>query len=144
VLFSTADDVHESLGRLLQELATDPELSSRLTSLDTVLQLRCRHPDATVTLVARSTEAPHVAIGEPDEQLPEPDVVLTMDADVAHRLWLGHQNVAIGIARGFIQAKGDGRKVLDLLALTNDIVPRYQQLLRAAGRDDLLTAAAAS
>jgi hypothetical protein len=142
VLFTTADDVHESLGRLLQELAVDPDLGARLTHLDTVVQLKCRHPDATVTLVARSAEPARVALGEPGEDVPEPDVVLTMDADVAHHLWLGHQNVAIGVARGFIQAKGDSRKVLDLLGLTGEIVPRYEQLLRAAGREDLLATVA--
>jgi ubiquinone biosynthesis protein UbiJ len=142
-LFTTADDVHDHLGRLLQELANDPDLGSRLTHLDLVLQLRCRHPDATVTLVARAADAPRVVVGEPGDDVPQPDVTLTMDADVAHHLWLGQQNVAIGIARGLIQAKGDGRKVIDLLGLTNDIVPRYEQLLRAAGREDLLTTAAA-
>lgn len=144
MLFSTADDVHEILGRLIQELAVDPELGPRLSALDTVVELNCRHPDAKLTLVAKATEAPSVNLGEPAEGQPAAELVLTMDADVAHALWLGQQNVAIGIARGAIQAKGDSRKVIDLLGLSDQIAPRYTSLLRAVGREDLTTIATAS
>lgn len=144
MLFSTADDVHEILGRLIQELAVDPELGPRLSALDTVVELNCRHPDAKLTLVAKATEAPSVSLGEPVEGQPAAELVLTMDADVAHALWLGQQNVAIGIARGAIQAKGDSRKVIDLLGMSDQIAPRYTSLLRAVGREDLTTIAPAS
>jgi hypothetical protein len=139
VLFSTADDVHEILGRLIQELAVDPELGPRLSALDTVVELNCRHPDAKLTLVAKATEAPSVNLGDAAEGQPAAELVLTMDADVAHALWLGRQNVAIGIARGAIQAKGDSRKIIDLLGMSDQIAPRYTSLLRAVGREDLTT-----
>ncbi len=138
MLFTTADDVHDSLGRLMQELATDQDVGLRLSRLDTVVQLRYRNPDTKVTLVAREGDAPAVHLGEVPQGTPNPELVLTLDADVAHRLWLGRQNVAIGIARGSIQAKGDTRKVIDLLELAPAITPHYEQLLRATGREALL------
>lgn len=138
MLFSTVDDVHGSLGRLLQELTADPELGPRLSLLDTVVQLRLRLPDTKLTLAIRAHEAPSVSLGEQEEGAAAPEVVLTLDANVAHHLWLGHQNVAIGVARGAIQTKGDVRKIVDLLNLSGEIAPRYAQLLRAIGREDLL------
>jgi hypothetical protein len=138
VLFTTADDVHDSLGRLMQELATDPEVGLRLSRLDTVVQLRYRNPDTAVTLVAREGDAPAVHLGDVPEGTPNPEVVVTLDADVGHELWLGRQNVTIAIARGAIQTKGDSRLVLDLLGLKDDIAPHYAQLLRATGREDLI------
>jgi hypothetical protein len=143
VLFTTADDVHDSLGRLMQELATDPEVGLRLSRLDTVVQLRYRNPDTAVTLVAREGDAPAVHLGTVPDGTPNPELVLTLDADVGHELWLGRHNVAVGIARGAIQAKGDTRRVVDLLSLTGDIAPHYEQLLRATGREALLEEPAA-
>ena len=138
MLFSTADDVHDSLGRLFQELATDQDVGLRLSRLDTVVQLRYRQPDTKVTLVAREGDAPAVHLGDVPQGTPNPELILTLDADVGHRLWLGHQNVAVGIARGAIQCKGDTRRIIDLLDLAPAITPHYEQLLRATGREALL------
>lgn len=138
MLFTTADDVHDSLGRLFRELATDADVGLRLSRLDTVVQLRYRLPDTKVTLVARDGDAPAVHLGETPQGTPNPELILTLDADVGHLLWLGRQNVAIGIARGTIQTKGDTRKVIDLLELSSAIAPHYEQLLRATGREALL------
>lgn len=142
MLFTTADDVHETLGRLLQELSADAELAPRLSRLDTVVQLRCRLPDTTLTLYVKATDAPTVVLGDLPEGAAGPELVLTLDADVAHALWLGKQNIAIGLARGAIQAKGDTNTIVELLRMTDEIAPRYEQLLRAAGRDDLADAEA--
>ena len=138
MLFTTADDVHDSLGRLMQELATDQDVGLRLSRLNTVVQLRYRKPDTKVTLVAREGDAPTVHLGDVPQGTPNPELVLTLDADAGHRLWLGRQNVAIGIARGTIQAKGETRGIIDLLDLAPAIAPHYEQLLRATGREALL------
>lgn len=138
MLFTTADDVHDSLGRLMEELATDQDVGLRLSRLDTVVQLRYRNPDTKVTLIAREGDAPAVHLGDVPQGTPNPELILTLDADVGHLLWLGRQNVAIGIARGTIQAKGETRKVIELLELSSAIAPHYEQLLRATGREALL------
>ncbi|WP_022928274.1 hypothetical protein [Patulibacter americanus] len=138
MLFTTADDVHDTLGRLMQELATDQEVGLRLSRLDSVVQLRYRNPDTTVTLVAREGDAPAVHLGDVPEGTPNPEVILTLDADTGHELWLGRQNLTIAIARGAIQAKGDNRRVLDLLGMNDVIAPHYEALLRATGREALI------
>lgn len=142
MLFSTADDVHASLGRLLQELAADAEFAPRLMVLDTVLQFRFRNPDTLATLTLRGDDAPSVVLGPLPEGAEAPEIVVTLDVDVAHALWRGQHNVAVGLARGTIQAKGETTRIVELLRLTDEIAPRYDQLLRAAGRDDLADAEA--
>lgn len=142
MLFSTADDVHASLGRLLQELAADAEFAPRLMVLDTVLQFRFRKPDTIATLTLRGDDAPSVVLGPLPEGATAPEIVVTLDAEVAHALWRGQHNVAVGLARGTIQAKGETTRIVELLRLTDEIAPRYDQLLRAAGRDDLADAEA--
>lgn len=142
MLFSTADDVNASLGRLLQELAADAEFAPRLMVLDTVLQFRFRNPDAIATLTLRGDDAPAVVLGPLPDGTTAPEIVVTLDADVAHALWRGRHNVAVGLARGTIQAKGETTRIVELLRLTDEIAPFYDQLLRTAGRDDLADAEA--
>ncbi len=71
----------------------------------------------------------------------EPEVVMTMDADTAHRFWLGKVNVTVALARGQMKAKGPVAKILKLVPLTKPIFPRYRAMLEESGRQDLLEAA---
>nr|WP_282600016.1 SCP2 sterol-binding domain-containing protein [Patulibacter sp. SYSU D01012] len=121
-------------------MTVDPEMGARVSLLDAVVQVRVRKPDTTLTVVAPGNDQAQAYAGRTPDGTPKADVVLTMDADVAHALWIGKQNVAIGIARGSVQTKGDTRKIVDLLNLTGEIAPRYEALLRAAGRQDLIDA----
>jgi putative sterol carrier protein len=71
----------------------------------------------------------------------EPEVVMTMDADTAHRFWLGKVNVTVALARGQIKAKGPVAKILKLVPLVKPVFPRYRSILERAGREDLVEAA---
>jgi putative sterol carrier protein len=71
----------------------------------------------------------------------EPEVVMTMEADTAHRFWLGQVNVTVALARGQIKAKGPVAKILKLVPLTKPIFPRYRRIIEEGGRPDLLEAA---
>jgi hypothetical protein len=66
---------------------------------------------------------------------------MTMDADTAHRFWLGKVNVTVALARGQMKAKGPVAKILKLVPLTKPIFPRYKKQLEDQGRQDLLEAA---
>jgi len=68
----------------------------------------------------------------------EPEVTMSMEADTAHRFWLGKVNVTVGLARGQITAKGPVAKILKLVPLAKPIFPRYVAQLEAQGRPDLI------
>src|SRR5262249_13477831 len=68
----------------------------------------------------------------------EPEVVMSMEADTAHRFWLGQVNVTTALARGQIHASGPVAKILKLVPLTKPAFPRYKALLETQGRDDLV------
>ena len=67
----------------------------------------------------------------------EPEVIMTMEADTAHKFWLGKVNVTVALARGQMKAKGPVAKILKLVPLTKPVFPRYRQMLEDAGRKDL-------
>jgi hypothetical protein len=61
-----------------------------------------------------------------------------MDADTAHRFWLGQVNITVALARGQIRARGPVAPVLRLVPLIEPAYGRYRAQLEAAGRDDLV------
>ena len=63
---------------------------------------------------------------------------MSMDADTAHRFWLGQVNVTVALARGQIKAKGPVAKILKLVPLTKPVYPIYKAQLEAQGREDLV------
>jgi hypothetical protein len=63
---------------------------------------------------------------------------MSMEADTAHKFWLGQVNVTVALARGQIKAKGPVAKILKLVPLTKPVFPRYVAQLEAQGREDLV------
>jgi putative sterol carrier protein len=61
-----------------------------------------------------------------------------MDADIAHKFWLGKVNPTVALARGQMKAKGPVAKILKMVPLTKPVYPRYEALLESQGRNDLL------
>jgi hypothetical protein len=136
--FKDADEVYAYIGRLFQDLAEDEELAPKFQKADTVVQYRYREPESVITVSLREGEGGRVDCGDTDM---EPEVVMSMEADTAHRFWLGKVNVTVALARGQMKAKGPVAKILKLVPLTKPIFPRYRAILEDSGRQDLLEAA---
>jgi hypothetical protein len=133
--FADADEVYAHIGKLFQDIAADAELEPRLRRADTTVQQRLRRPDAQLTVRMLAGEEPlQVDLGQTALR---PDVVLQMDADTAHRLWLGRINVAVALARGDIRTRGPAASVLRLVPLIEPVSTRYQAQLEGSGREDL-------
>ena len=134
--FKDADDVYANLGLFLRQLAVDPELTDALKRVDTTFQLRLRNPDSVLTVRTPGEERePQVDLGETTLH---PEVVLQLDADTAHRFWLGELNAAVALANGDIRTRGPVSKILGLVPLVKPGYTRYRTQLEAAGREDLL------
>jgi hypothetical protein len=136
--FQDADEVYAHIGRLLQGLVEDPDTARALARADTIVQFRLRQPDAQLTLRTPQGEEPgQVDLGESRLRA---EVVLQMDADVAHRMWLGELNMAVALANGDVRARGPNAKILAVVPLVKPAQPRYRAQLEEAGRADLLQA----
>jgi SCP-2 sterol transfer family len=137
-LFRDESDVYAFIGRLFQELAVDPELAPKFKNADTTVRYEMRDPDSQITVDMRPDRDIRVDLG-PSEL--EPEVVMSLDADTAHGFWLGKVNITSALARGEVKARGPVAKILRLVPLVKPSFPRYEQILRDAGRTDLLEAA---
>ena len=135
--FKDADEVYAFIGKLFEDLADDPELGPKFRKADTIVQYQYRNPESQITVRMRDGEDSQVDLGDTDL---EPEVVMTMEADTAHRFWLGNVNVTVALARGQMKAKGPVAKILKLVPLVKPVFPRYRKQLEEAGRADLIDA----
>ena len=137
-VFKDDQEVYQYIGKLFQDLSDDPELSPKFRRADTIVQYRYSNPDSQITVVMKEGEDSRVDFGETDLQ---PEIVMTMDADTAHKFWLGKVNVTVALARGQMKAKGPVAKILKLVPLVKPVFPKYKQQLADAGREDLVEVA---
>ncbi|TML31093.1 MAG: SCP2 sterol-binding domain-containing protein [Actinobacteria bacterium] len=136
--FTSEQEVYDTLGKLFVDMVDDDELFGKFRKSNTIVQYRFHDPDSQITVRMKEDEEPKVDLGATDLQ---PEVTMTMDADTAHRFWLGQVNVTVALARGQIKAKGPVAKVLRLVPLARPVFPRYEAQLKEQGREDLVEVA---
>ena len=132
--FQNEQEVYDTLGKLFESLRDDPELFPKFQRADTIVRYEFREPDSQITVKMLEGEPGRVDLG-PSEL--EPEVTMSMEADTAHRFWLGKVNITVALARGQIKAQGPVAKVLKLVPLVKPVFPRYEAQLEEQGRTDL-------
>ena len=133
--FKDAEEVYDNLGKLFVDIANDEELAPRFRRANTIVRYEYRDPDSAITVRLQEGQPGEVDFGDSGM---EPEVTMAMEADTAHRFWLGKVNVTVALARGQITAKGPVAKILKLVPLAKPIFPRYVAQLEAQGRRDLI------
>jgi putative sterol carrier protein len=136
--FKDEQEVYQYIGQLFLDLAKDDELWPKFQRADTIVQYQFRNPESQITVRMQEDADAQVDLG-PTEL--DPEVLMTMEADTAHKFWLGKVNVTVALARGQMKAKGPVAKILKLVPLVKPVFPRYKQMLTDAGREDLMEAA---
>jgi len=135
--FKDPQEVYDVIGKLFVDIANDDELAPKFRKANTIVQYDYREPESKITVRLQEGQPGDVDFGE-TEMVPE--VTMSMEADTAHRFWLGQINVTVALARGQIKARGPVAKILKLVPLTKPIFPRYKAQLEAQGRTDLIDA----
>ena len=132
--FKDDQEVYQYIGRLFEDLTDDDELGPKFRKANTIVQYQYRNPESQITVKMIDGEEGQVDLGSTDL---EPEVVMSMEADTAHKFWLGKVNVTVALARGQMKAKGPVAKILKLVPLVKPVFPRYKAQLEGQGRQDL-------
>ena len=132
--FRNEQEVYEFLGKLFEDMIADEELFARFQKADTIVRYELGDPDSTISVKMLAGQDGQVDLGPSPL---EPEVIMSMAADTAHRFWLGQVNVTVALARGQIKAKGPVAKILKLVPVAKPVFPRYHGQLEAQGRTDL-------
>lgn len=138
-VFKDESEVYQYVGRIFKVSMEEPELGPKLRKVGSVLKLNQTDPRSTIVIDFGEGV---VQLGENDDTKVTSaiDAELDMEADVAHRFWLGKVNVALAMAKGQIRNKGKVSAVMKILPYTKPLFATYEKILRDAGREDLVDA----
>jgi len=121
--FRDADEVYQYIGGVFRMAAEDPEVGPKLRAANITMQVNYSDPASSLTV--KFTDPMEVIDGGQDDSA---DVRLSMPADIAHKFWRGEYNLAIGLAKGAVKAKGPVNKILKLVPLTKPLFPMYRDM----------------
>ena len=127
--FSSADEVYEYVGGVFRLAADHPDIGPKMAAADVTLQIYYSDPDSKVTI---HFHEPKLTVDDGGDN-PNADVKLFMPADIADKYWRGEYNLAVGLAKGQVKAKGPVNKILKLVPLTKPLFPMYRE--RVADKD---------
>jgi putative sterol carrier protein len=122
--FNDASDVYEYVGGVFRAAAAHPEVGPQLAAAGITMQVYYTDPDASLTV--RMHDPMTVEDGGDD---PGADIVLRMPSDIADRYWRGEYNLAVGLAKGKVKARGPVNKLLKLVPLTKPLFPMYREMV---------------
>ncbi|WP_407684925.1 SCP2 sterol-binding domain-containing protein [Mycobacterium sp. HUMS_1102779] len=131
-VFKDGDEATKYIAGIFEKAVADESIGDQLAASGVVLQLNCSDPDIQITVDMPNKK---VFTGSCDLS---PTVAMSMTSDMANRFWQGKLNLAVSLAKGQVRAKGPVPKILKLVPVAKKLFPRYEELLRAEGRTDLL------
>lgn len=122
--FQSTQEIDQYIGEVFRSAANDPEVGPKLKAAGITMRVVYTDPDCEMTV--RFTDPMTVAMGPVDDTA---DVTLFMRADTADKFWRGKYNLAVGMAKGEVKAKGPVNKILKLVPLTKPLFAVYTELV---------------
>lgn len=120
--FKDLDELDTYIGGVFRDAGAHPESGPKLRAANIVMRVIYTDPDCEMTMVFRDD---YQVIPGPNDV--KPDVTLLMRGDTADQFWRGEYNLAIGLAKGHVKAKGPVNKILKLVPLTKPLFPMYRE-----------------
>ncbi|WP_131785712.1 hypothetical protein [Protofrankia symbiont of Coriaria ruscifolia] len=123
--FANADEMDKYIGEMFRLAGDHPEVGDKMKAANIVMRVEYSDPDCVVTVAFQ--DPIRVESGETGLV---PDITLIIRADIANQFWRGEYNLAVGLAKGQIKAKGPINKILKLVPLTKPLFPVYRDLVK--------------
>ncbi|WP_163701487.1 SCP2 sterol-binding domain-containing protein [Mycolicibacterium sarraceniae] len=127
--FKDADELDKYIGGVFREAGDHPESGPKLKAANIVLRVIYTDPDFEMTMCFHDD---YQVITGPNHT--KPDITLLMRGDTADQFWRGEYNLAVGLAKGQVKAKGPVNKILKLVPLAKPLFPMYRE--KIATKDD--------
>ena len=123
--FANADEVYKYVGGVFRAARDDEQVGPRMAAADVDLQIYYSDPESALTI---RMHEPKLDVEDGGDD-PGADIKLYMPADIADKYWRGEYNLAVGLAKGQVKAKGPVNKILKLVPLTKPLFPMYRELV---------------
>ncbi|PWJ23941.1 hypothetical protein ATK17_0023 [Branchiibius hedensis] len=122
--FSSGEELDKYIGGIFRVAGDNPEVGPKLKAANINMRVEYSDPDCVVTIGFHDPMV--VDYGETELA---PDITLIMSGDIADKFWRGEYNLAVGLAKGQVKAKGPVSKILKLVPLTKPLFPVYKDLV---------------
>lgn len=137
--FKDEQHLYKCLGALFEKVRADQLLGPRLGSADLIIRFVYEEPAGQITIDLKSPPEPGTYFTTHYGECPlEPEVLMTMKADIGHRFWFGKINLVAALTRRQIVAKGPIPKILKLLPAIQPAYALYPDVLRSIGEEKIL------
>ncbi len=129
-----AEEVSKAVIGMFDRAYSDPELRAKAEGLNNLLMYEYHDPEVRIWLDTRGGTLRYGS-GDPPGQ---PDVVMALSADDAHRTWSNKFNVMLAITRKKIRITGNAAKILKLAPLLRRFTEAYNEVLREMGKESII------
>jgi hypothetical protein len=128
--FEDDQQVYALLGGMFQDMLADESAGPRLRAIGGTVQWQLRRPSARITVRLGEGVEPGVDFGETSAR---PEVVLSLDAETAHRFWAGELPMHVALSQGLIRAKGPVATILRVVPAVGPAREFYAARLAGGG-----------
>ena len=128
--FQDDQQVYAQLGGMFEDALADDAAGGRLRAIGGTVQWQLRKPTARITVKLGEEQTPGVDFGDTQAK---PEVVLSMDADTAHRFWAGELPMHVALSRGLIRAKGPVATILRIVPVVGPAKDLYAARIAGGG-----------
>lgn len=131
-IFKDSDDLKKRLGGFFGILIKDKEIGAKLKESKLIIKFNYRKPELSITA---DCSKPEIELSFNDIAT-KPEVEMFMDADIAHKFWLGDVNLVMAIARRQMVVKGPIPRILKLLPVIKPAYKMYKEYITRQDRQD--------
>ena len=132
--FSDIQPFYDCLIELFDKLMEDPVVEGKALDSKLTVRFDFRDPDGEMWIDCTGDKVKLV----PGSQEMTADAALAMDADTAHKFWLGKLNLIKSLSSKEIESEGSIPKLLKLLPVIKPAFKIYPEVLNENGLGDLV------
>lgn len=124
----------------MERAKKDPQVGGKIAKSGIIIQFRYTNPEAQTTINAKdkpTQPGAFVDVIQGPCNL-NPDVIMSMEADISHAFWHGKVNLVSALAKKEMIAEGPVTKILQLIPAIQPLFKQYPELLRSKGYGNLI------
>ncbi len=135
-VFKDSAQFYATVGELMDHAKVDPKIGPSIAKAGFIIQFRYTDPEATTTINAKdkaTQKGAYVDVIHGPCTL-EPDVIMSMKADVSHAFWHGKIDLVKAVTqKQIVVEKGSLLKVIKLVPAVAPLFKIYPALLKEKG-----------
>ena len=141
-VFKTDKDLYECIGGLFKQVQRDAIMGPKLKASNLTICFNYTDPDSKITVDCKTDPIVegtfiNLFLGDEGNHI-EPEVNMSMSADIAHKFWFGKVNLLSALTLRQMIAKGPIPKILKLLPVIKPTYTMYPKFLEEIGKKDLV------